>query len=143
MATTACNNNTLYSEHKSVDEKGWNMDDELRFDIDVEDTTAIYDFYVDVRNSKEYPYSNLFLFVTTTFPDHLVRRDTLECPLADQFGQWYGKVSSNYVDGRYLLHNNIVFPMSGNYSFQVTHAMRDTNVTGIKNIGLHVKRLVK
>ena len=134
-----CAKGTFYDKHCAVDKEGWYMDEDLRFAVDIEDTLTPYDFYIDVRNTKDYAYSNLFLFVKTTFPDKVERRDTLECPLADAFGKWYGKQTSRHVDGRYLLHKSVIFPMKGTYTFQVTHAMRDTVVTGIKNIGLHVE----
>lgn len=137
----SCGSDAMYDKHFTVDENGWNMEDNRRFYVDIDDTLSFYDFYVDIRNSKNYPYSNLFLFINTTFPDHVVRRDTLECPLADAYGQWYGKESNHYVDGRYLLHSHVVFPVKGTYCFEVVHAMRDTNVVGIRNIGLHVKKL--
>ncbi len=139
LALTACNHATFFSDHQRVDEEGWNMNDDVRFDVDIKDTSRMYDFYIDVRNLSDYPYSNLFLFITTTFPDHAVRRDTLECPLADVYGNWYGKGAGKYIDGRYPLHGRVIFPQSGTYCFQIAHAMRDTNITGIKNIGLHIE----
>lgn len=136
---SGCAKGTFYDKHHTVDTEGWNMEEGLRFAVDIEDTQTPYDFYIDVRNAKDYAYSNLFLFITTTFPDKVERRDTLECPLADAYGRWYGRQTNRYVDGRYLLHQRVIFPMKGTYTFQINHAMRDTVVTGIKNIGLHVE----
>lgn len=139
MLLCGCSQSTFYDKHQTVDTEGWSMDEDLRFAVDIEDTQKPYDFYIDVRNARDYAYSNLFLFITTTFPDQVVRRDTLECPLADPYGKWYGRQTRRYVDGRYLLHQRVIFPMKGTYTFQINHAMRDTLVTGIKNIGLHVE----
>ena len=136
----ACSGNAVYDEHLPVDKSGWDMGSDLRFNIDIEDTVQPLDFYIDVRNTRNYAYSNLFLFITTTFPDKVVRRDTLECPLADQYGEWYGHQTGRHIDGRYLLHKRVVFPIKGNYTFQITHAMRDTVLTGLKDIGLHVEK---
>jgi len=136
-----CSPGTVYDKHQSIDKEGWGLDQEVRFYMDIDDTLVPYDFYIDVRNTKDYAYSNLFLFVTTTFPDKVIRRDTLECPLADQYGRWYGRQTSRHVDGRYLLHNHVIFPLKGTYTFQVTQAMRDTVLNGIKDIGLHVEKV--
>lgn len=137
---SGCGSNTVYDHHQAVDNGGWQIDQDLRFSVDINDTLSPCDFYIDIRNTRDYAYSNLFLFITTTFPDKVVRRDTLECPMADQYGKWYGRQSRCHVDGRYLLHNHTIFPIKGSYTFQVTHAMRDTVLTGIEDIGLHVEK---
>lgn len=135
-----CNRNVFYSDSMRVDENGWNLNDKLDFEVEVKDTTKMYSFFIDVRNSYNYPYSNTFLFITTTFPDGSIAKDTMECPLADVDGRWYGKQTGHYVDNRYRFRNeNIIFPMKGTYKFQVSHAMRDTNVVGLKNVGLRIE----
>lgn len=139
FALCGCSNNTIYDKHLSVNKEGWPLDQDIRFNVNIDDTLKPYDFYIDIRNTKDYAYSNLFLFITTTFPDKVVRRDTLECPLADPYGKWYGRQTHRHVDGRYLLHNHVIFPRKGTYTFQVSHAMRDTLLCGIKDIGLHVE----
>lgn len=133
-----CGKNTFYGHSERVYEDGWNMDDDVRFEVEVKDVSRMYNFYIDVRNTLDYQYSNFFLFITTTFPDHAVRVDTLECPLADAYGNWNGRVSGHYADGRYPLHANVIFPQPGTYTFQIAHGMRDTNLVGIKNVGLHI-----
>lgn len=135
-----CNNNSLYNKQLTVDKNGWNLAENLRYDVDIDDTLTPFDFYIDIRNNRDYAYSNLFLFITTTFPDKVVRCDTLECPLADTYGKWYGKTSGKHIDGRYLLHKNVIFPIKGTYTFQISHGMRDTLLHGVKNVGLHAER---
>ena len=81
-----------------------------------------------------------FLFIGTTFPDGSVAHDTLECPLADPEGRWLGKRTGRYVDARYRLRGGSArFPMMGHYRFAVTNAMRDSAISGIKDIGLRVE----
>lgn len=137
----SCDKNVFYTAERDVDEKGWNMNDRLNYDIDVEDTLQLFDFYIDVRNSLHYDKANAFLFINTTFPDGSVAYDTLECPLADVEGHWYGRRTGRYVDSRFVFRKHVVFPHSGHYHFEVAHGMRDTNVVGIKSIGMRVECL--
>lgn len=143
MLTQSCDKKVFYAEERDVNELGWNMDQRLDFDVDVDDTLQIFDFYIDVRNSVHYDKANTFLFINTTFPDGSVAYDTLECPLADMQGHWYGKRTGRYVDGRFVFRRHVIFPRSGNYHFAITHGMRDTNVVGLKSIGLRIERFVK
>ena len=136
----SCGNSVLYDSSMSVNEHGWLPTDSLRFDVDVDDTTHLFDFLIEVRNNVNYPYSNLFLFVNTTFPDGSVARDTMECPLANEEGRWYGKRAGRYVDSRYRLRTSSMrFPMSGQYSFAVSNGMRDSAIDGIKDIALRIE----
>ena len=86
VLTAACDKNVYYTVQQDVDETGWDMNDRLEFDVDVDDTLQLFDFYVDVRNSVHFPKANVFFFINTTFPDGSVAYDTLECPLADATG---------------------------------------------------------
>lgn len=140
MALAACDGSVYYDESHSVNEHGWLPQDTLTFDVDVDDTVHLFNFLVEVRNSVEYPYSNTFLFINTTFPDGSVAYDTMECPLADPEGRWLGKRTGRYVDARYRLRGGSArFPMTGRYRFAVTNGMRDSAISGIKDIGLRVE----
>ena len=66
--------------------------------------------------------------------------DTLECPLADVEGHWYGKRTGRYVDSRFVFRRHVIFPRSGRYHFELWHGMRDTNVTGLKSVGLRIEK---
>jgi len=140
MTLAACDGSVYYDESRSVDEHGWLPQDTLVFDVEVDDTVHLFNFLVEVRNSVEYPYSNTFLFINTTFPDNSVAYDTMECPLADPEGKWLGKRTGRYVDARYRLRGGSArFPMTGHYRFAVTNGMRDSAISGIKDIGLRVE----
>ena len=76
----------------------------------------------------------------TTFPDGSVAYDTLECPLADPAGRWYGKRVGRYVDSRYRLRGTSArFPMEGLYRFEVVNGMRDSAIAGLKDISLRIE----
>lgn len=140
LLLTACDGTVYYSEYADTRESGWNVVDSVCFDVPVDDTTHLFDLLVEVRNNVDYSYSNLFLFVNTTFPDGSLSRDTMELPLADPSGAWLGKHSGRYVDSRYRLRGQPMrFPMKGNYRFAITHGMRDKAVKGIAHLGFLVE----
>lgn len=139
LSLQGCDKNVFYAVEKDVDETGWNMSDPVTFDVDFEDTLQVYDFFIDVRNSVHYNKANTFFFINTTFPDGSVAYDTLECPLADVEGHWYGRRTGRYVDSRFVFQRHVIIPRSGRYHFQLYHAMRDTNLVGLKSVGLHIE----
>lgn len=140
LLLASCDGTVYYSEYVDVDEGGWKICDSTCFDVQVDDTTHLFDLLVEVRNSVDYPYSNLFLFINTTFPDGSLSCDTMELPLADPSGAWLGKHSGRYVDSRYRLRGQPVrFPLEGNYHFAITHGMRDEAVKDIAHVGFLVE----
>ncbi|MBQ8704198.1 MAG: gliding motility lipoprotein GldH [Bacteroidales bacterium] len=138
-ALTACNRNVFYDRQHSVNEHGWLPTESVVFDVDVADTTTVYNFLMEVRNTVDYPYANTFLFLTTTFPDGSLSHDTLEFPLADVSGRWLGKRTGRFVDTRYYFRRNARFPMEGTYRFAVSNGMRDSAISGLKDIGLRIE----
>ena len=140
LFVAACDSDELYNENHHIDEKGWHLDDKLVFNIDAEDTTQTYLCCLDIRNRNDYAFSNIYFYISTIYPDGSVAVDTnIEFQLAERDGRWLGKYNGRYVDGRYpfcYFH----FPQKGSYQFIIQHAMRDTLLQGIKNIGLHIEK---
>lgn len=135
----SCGGDVFYSEYAQVDEHGWLPTDSAAFTVQVDDTLQPFNFLIEVRNGVDYPYSNTFFFLRTTFPDGSQAQDTLEFPLADPSGQWYGKRAGRYVDTRYYFRRNARFPMPGTYRFAVANGMRDSAITDIRSIGLRIE----
>jgi len=139
LLLVSCDRKVFYADNKRVEEDGWNLNDKLYFDVEVKDVKQLYSFFIDLRVSNNYPYDRAFFFINTTFPDGGVAADTLGCPLADVDGSWYGSRTGGYIDNRYLFKQNIIFPEPGSYRFEIVHAMRDTNIIGIKNVGMRIE----
>ena len=95
---TACNNNVVYSKYQNFNENEWYAKDKAVFDIDIKDTVSLNTISLMVRHADSYPYSNLFLFVTTVYPDGKTLTDTMEVILSDGKGKWQGINGSRTID---------------------------------------------
>ena len=136
----SCNTDVIFEKNKSITDGTWRSKDFKKFDVNIEDTTGIYDFYLNIRNSTDYKFTNLYLFIRTSFPDGTIACDTVDCPLAHQDGKWIGNGFGKFKDNRILLKNYIRFPKTGVYSFEIEQAMREENLTGIKDIGIRISK---
>ena len=140
LILASCDGNVYFDQSRTVDEHGWLPADSVIFDVPIDDTACMFRCLVEVRNTISYPYSNTFLFISTTFPDGSVAHDTLECPLADAEGRWLGKHTGRYVDTRFSLRRGTFrFPMEGTYRFAITNGMRDSAISGLHDIGLRLE----
>lgn len=136
----ACQNAVLYQNQKPVPSDGWLYTDSVRFDVSIRDTVSLHKIYLDVRNTTDYKYSNLFLFLDIELPDGRIFRDTLECKLADRRGQWTGRGFGAMRFNRFIFRDDVWFPVAGNYSFRVTHGMRDESLPGLADVGIRIEK---
>jgi gliding motility-associated lipoprotein GldH len=136
----SCNSDIVYDNTQTVNEKAWKRKDKLEFVVNITDTHSFYDFALNVRNTTDYPYCNIYFFVKTTFPDGSVRmQDTVECYVAYLDGGWNGNGSGHIKDNRFWFTQKVAFPQKGKYRFEITQATRDTSLLGIKDVGLHIE----
>jgi gliding motility-associated lipoprotein GldH len=143
LSLTSCDKTRLYDENRDVKDGVWDMNQHLVFDFDVPDTVTKYNFYFNVRNTDDYPYSNIYVFFRTTFPNGKSGIDTVEFPLADENGRWYGKGQGDVHDCRLVFKQNVRFPLAGKYHMEVEQAMRMEQLPGILNAGIRIERAEK
>ncbi|MDR1847955.1 MAG: gliding motility lipoprotein GldH [Bacteroidales bacterium] len=141
MTLTACNRNVLFDSNESVNEKGWSMYEKIIFELDIKDTVSKYNFALNLRHTTDYQHPNIVFFITTIYPDHSVtQKDTIECYLATPDGNWIGKGNGKIKDNRFWFARSVRFPQIGRYTFEIEQATRDTNLTGVSDIGLHIEK---
>ena len=138
ISLVSCDQTMVYDENKAIGGAVWKANDVKSFEFDITDTLQLYNFYVNVRNGEEYPFSNLYLFVEMEFPNGKKSIDTLECPLADQLGNWYGSGLGSIFDNRVLFRERKKFPLSGHYKVDIHQAMRTDALEGIYDVGFRL-----
>lgn len=137
---SACNNNVVYDENKEVNQQAWKTTDKLYYEVDITDTIKDYKLAINIRNTIEYPYSNIFFYLNTILPNGKVTKcDTIECYLAYPDGTWKGKGSSKIRDNRFWIAKNIKFEQKGKYTFELRQATIDSTLKGICDVGLHLE----
>lgn len=137
---SACNSGAIFDSTKKIEDGVWRSSDIVRFSVPVTDTLQPYNFYFNVRNKTDYPYSNLFLFIRTLYPSGKISIDTVECYLADTKGKWLGYMRGKIVDNRILFRKCFRFRQAGNYSFEFEQAMRTDELEGIADFGIRIEK---
>lgn len=124
----------------------WPAKKRISGEFEVNDTINPRHFYVTLRNTDEYPYSNLYLFLHTHFPNGRKSKDTIECILTDRYGRWLGSGNGFIVDHK-VITNKVMyryqkkFPLSGTYSFEIEHAMRVDTLREILDVGVRIEKV--
>ena len=116
----------------------WHRDSVVSFDVNIEDTTLVYESGILVRNSGDYDYQNIWLFVTEIAPDSTCRRDTIQYYLADNYGRWLGSGIGSLYTNLYYYKEEVRYSQVGTYTYIIEQAMREDDLRGIANIGLQI-----
>lgn len=136
----SCNSNVLSSQITKIPEEGWDEKNKLNFTVDVTDNKVYYNVFLNVRHADSYPFSNLFVFLTTTNPSGKITIDTLECILANKKGEWQGDGTGDIWDNKILLKQNLIFPQIGKYTFSFQQGMRLNPLPLIMDFGLTIEK---
>jgi gliding motility-associated lipoprotein GldH len=141
LMLTSCGRDILFEQNQKIDDGSWSSKAPAVFEVSVADTLSGYDFYINVRNSGSYGYSNMYLFVVTRFPGGQVTRDTVECLMATPEGEWIGSGFGDLHDQSILFKRAVNFPQSGTYRFELIQAMREDPLEGVSDIGLRIQAM--
>lgn len=136
----ACGTDILIDRNVEFKEEAWPIEDKFYTTFTAEDTVSNYNFFVTLRNTDDYQYQNLFVFLKTEFPNGKSKLDTINCPLADPHGKWMGKGFGGVYDNRVLYIARKRFPLPGEYSITIEQAMRDEKLKGIIDVGVRIEK---
>ena len=118
---------------------GWNTQDTLRIDIDTIQESGSYSIAIGVRSTRFFPYQILWLQAELELESpRMAFRDTIDCRIADDKGNFLGKGLS--------LHENVYFLKTvvlheGQYGrMKLRHIMRRDPLPGISDVGVIIKK---
>ena len=114
----------------------------------MQDSLTPHNIFINLRNNKDYGYSNLFLITQMTFPNQAKIIDTLEYEMTDSNGRFLGNGFSDLKENKLFYKENIYFNQSGEYILEIQQAMRKRNqitainpLKGISDIGISVEKV--
>jgi gliding motility-associated lipoprotein GldH len=139
----SCNSNLVYTDVATMPDITWNLLDNPDFRFPVADTTKSTNVFFTIRTGSQYPFRNIFLFVTTTSPDGKSLTDTLEYKIADEKGSWLGKGLGDIHELKLPYKQNVFFPLKGTYHFKIQHGMRIGDLKGVYDVGLRVEKYAR
>jgi len=140
VGVASCDRKRVFENYHTLDEKGWNKDSVVVFNVELTDTVRNHNMYVNIRNKGTYAYSNLWLFLSIGSPDGKLRTDTVEFSLAEPSGRWKGSGIGDLHDNQILYKSSVYFPHKGKYTFQIKHGMRDNVLEGVRDIGIRIEK---
>lgn len=126
---------------ETVPASGWAYGHDLTFEPtpDLEPASGTARAIIAVRHTDAYRYSNLWLELATPVAGtDSMRLDTVNVPLADVYGHWYGRG----VGVSYVTADTLAEPVGYDRErpARIRHIMRTDTITDIEQIGLILLR---
>ncbi|NMH89255.1 gliding motility lipoprotein GldH [Flavivirga algicola] len=147
LVCVSCDSNRVFDTYKSVPNK-WHKDSVISFKVSPPDSTNAYNLFVNLRNTNDYKYNNLFLIVEMGFPHGKTIKDTLEYRMADPSGKLLGTGLTDIKENKLWYKEEVVFKEKGDYNVNIQHAMRENGkvngvieLEGITDIGFRIEKL--
>ena len=140
LVLSGCSDEYFFQDMRNFESQGWSVEDPAIFEFTTQDTSSYLDFYLDLRNNDNYPYQNIYTFITMRFPNERTLKDTLHFPyLASDEGKWQGKGIGGSYDNSIKYKYKKKLPLPGDYQVEVSHAMRDEVLIGVERVGIHIQ----
>ena len=133
----SCTQPALYDQYQPIENAVWEKNKEYYFSFQVSDISVPYDVTLEIRNNNLYPFQDLWVFYSEEQPIGPLKRDTLQCMLADNRGKWHGKGISLFQSS-FPLRKRYTFSHTGQYTFSIRQGMRNDSLPGIQEIGMRV-----
>lgn len=137
----SCQNTALLVDvNQKIDQLKWNYSDKVRIPIKVADTKTGYSFYLNLRHTGDYKYSNIFILVHQIGPGGKKISERREFTLALQDGEWLGKGSGSLYAYQICFRKNYHFSQKGTYTFELEQNMRDNPLLEISDVGIRIEK---
>lgn len=140
LVLVSCFGTVFYEKNIAIEDGVWKKENALSYKVNIDNPKQAYNLYLNLRNGNEYPYSNLYIFMETTYPNGRSELDTLQFLLADKQGRWYGEGLGDIKSSSVMFRYKLQFPMAGEYEFELQQAMRREELPGIWDVGLKVEK---
>ncbi len=149
LVLASCDSNRVFDTYKSVP-SSWHKDSIVSFKVNPPDSTNAYNLFVNLRNTNDYKFNNLFLIVEMVFPHGKTIKDTLEYRMADPSGKLLGTGITGIKENKLWYKEQVVFKETGEYIVNIQHAMREngkvngvTELDGITDVGFRIEKPIE
>lgn len=139
VLSQACDPNMVFDMYQKTNNGSWNSNDKKIFEYEITDSLQAYNLLVNIRHTTDYPYSNLYVFITTEGPSGISLKDTLEILVTNDKGKWYGYGYGKIKHISRMYKNNIRFSKPGNYRFTLEQGIRSPEVP-VTDVGFRIEK---
>jgi len=137
----ACGTRYEFQGKHTFPNVAWVVQDTVRFQFEIRDTAARYDLALAFTHQTDFPNQNLYVRLTTRFPDGHRIMDVQSFDLFDSQGAALGDCSGAQCTVTHDLQKSVHFQQPGVYSLMLEQWMRRDTVPGLHQVEMTVHRV--
>lgn len=139
---TACDPNQVFEQNTDFPNYSWDVQQKPAFTFAIQDTTASYDVFFNVRYASAYGFYNLYMKHSLTGPGGPVGPSLLHQVLLmdPKTGEPKGSGTGDIYDLQVLALPNRHFTKAGNYTLTLEQYMRQDQLPGLMAVGVRVAK---
>jgi len=139
----SCGGNRIYEENVDFKNRIWQADSLGEFVFRVEDSTATYNLYFNIRNTTNYPFHNMYINYNladssgNVIAEELVNKNLFAEKTGEPLGDGIGGIFSH----QFALLTGYEFPHRGPFQLQIQQYMRLDSLPGVVSLGVKVSKV--
>lgn len=138
----SCNTIDVYEQTVALPKHEWKSNLRLNFSPQIKDSAGYYNIYFVLRHSESYHFNNIWINLTSTFPNDTARTEKFSILLANGSG-WLGTSMDDIIEQRLLLNKQPIRLRAGMYKFSITQIMREDPLENILNAGIRIEKVTQ
>ncbi len=123
-----------YSESRHIDPEGWRYGQAMVYRPEFRDSVATGYFVTAVTHAADFPYTDLWLEVSSADPAGRIHADTVRLTLADRYGRWLGSGIGPRLQVTDTLPRRVA--IAAGTRVKVRHIMQTDTLRGIEQVGI-------
>lgn len=140
----SCTEERYYEDNHDFKDRIWNMEESVEFEIVIDSIELPYQIKLNVRNTMDYPYRNLYVKYQLKDSTYLMEDKLLNIKLFDgKTGKPFGNHQSDIYSHQLLLQDSVYFNEKGIHTIELKQYMREKELEGIVSAGIRIEQISK
>ena len=139
LCLASCTTIDLYEKDVAIPGHRWKSDFKPSFTFTIKDTTRPYQFFLVLRHTEKYNYTNIYINLYVQPPEKdSTQKIQQDLPLANNEG-WLGAGMDDIYEHRIQIGQPQTLK-AGTYSFVVEQIMREDPLEHVLDVGLRIEK---
>jgi gliding motility-associated lipoprotein GldH len=122
-----------------IPKRQWSQKFKPSLSVKVTDSTKVYDVILTVRVTTDYPFNNLWMYLTLDGPSGKIDRQPLEVSVTNAQGQWQGQKTGSLVALRKLV-SIMNHPKLGTYKYTFEQGATEEVLPEVMDLSLELRQ---
>jgi len=132
-------NSSIFDETITLETHSWTESQPLSFEFDIQDTSKLYNIFLEVDHSVNFSHQNFYCMVEAYSPQGLVQQQQSSIELADRKGNWLGDCGSENCVKTTPFIVKTKFDLIGRYQIDLKQYTRQESLKGLNSFRLFIE----